>query len=74
LLSSNSVEKIGYVQAEVKNAIEVFARFPSSKIFIIPVRLDDCKIDDDKINERHMIDMFPDWNSGINRILRAIQK
>jgi hypothetical protein len=36
ILSSNSVEKIGYVQRELKEALEVLLEFPQSKRFVIP--------------------------------------
>jgi hypothetical protein len=44
LLSSNSGEKIGYVQKELKEALEVLDEFPQSKRWLIPVRIDDCKV------------------------------
>jgi hypothetical protein len=43
LLSSNSVDKVGDVQKELKGALEILDKYPES-VFIIPVRLDDCKV------------------------------
>jgi hypothetical protein len=71
LLSSNSVEKIGYVQRELKEALEVLQEFPKSKIFVIPVRIDDCMVSDEKLGELHIVDLFPDWKQGIQKILRS---
>jgi hypothetical protein len=48
LLSSNSVEKIGYAQRELKEALELL-EFPQSKRFIMPVRLDEIKVNDEKL-------------------------
>jgi hypothetical protein len=72
LLSSNSVEKIGYVQKELKEALEVLQEFPQSKIFVIPARLDECKVDDEKLRELHLVDLFPEWRSGIQKILNSM--
>ena len=44
IFSSNSVEKIGYIQKEFKYAIDNYDKFPESQIYIIPARLDDCEI------------------------------
>jgi len=43
MLSTRSVNKKGFVQKELKTALEVLDLFPSSERFILPVRLDDCK-------------------------------
>lgn len=72
LLSSNSVEKVGYVQREFKEALEFLKEFPPSKIFVIPVRFDDVKIDDNSLNRLHIIDLFPDWEQGIQKIQMAM--
>jgi hypothetical protein len=72
LLSSNSVEKIGYVQREFKEALELLKEFPQSKIFVIPVRIDDCMVNDEKLSELHIIDLFSDWEQGIQKILKSM--
>jgi TIR domain-containing protein len=69
LLSSNSVEKIGYVQRELRDALEVLLEFPQSKRFVIPARLDETKVNDEKLREIHIIDLFPEWKEGIQKIL-----
>ena len=72
LLSSNSVEKIGYVQRELKEALEALGDFPQSKIFLIPARLDEIKVNDEKLSEIHIVDLFPDWKQGIQKILKSM--
>jgi hypothetical protein len=72
LLSSNSVEKVGYVQKELKEALEVLDEFPKSKIFVIPVRINECKVNDDKLRELHIVDLFLNWSEGIAKILRSV--
>jgi tetratricopeptide (TPR) repeat protein len=72
LLSSNSVEKVGYVQKELKEALEVLDEFPKSKIFVIPVRINECNVNDEKLKELHIVDLFPDWESGVKQILKSM--
>lgn len=43
-LSNNSVNKKGYVQKELKTAIEVLDLMPEGMIYIIPVRLEECQV------------------------------
>ncbi|MEM8610789.1 MAG: SUMF1/EgtB/PvdO family nonheme iron enzyme [Cyanobacteria bacterium P01_H01_bin.105] len=45
-LSKHSVEKQGYVQQEFRMALNQCARRPPGKIYLVPVRLDDCNIPD----------------------------
>lgn len=72
LFSSKSVEKIGYVQKEFKYAIDNYDKFPESQIYIIPARLDDCEIPYEKLEDIQYVDLFPDWNKGVNQIFDSI--
>jgi hypothetical protein len=72
LFSSNSVEARGYVQKQLKEALDILDEFPSKGIFIIPARLDDCKVSEDKVTDLYMVDLFRDWKSGIEKILKAM--
>jgi hypothetical protein len=53
LLSANSVAKRGYVQKELKGALEEQDKFPESGIYLIPVRLDDCEMPYEKLGKIH---------------------
>jgi hypothetical protein len=72
LFSRNSVSKRGYVQKEVKEALEVFETFPENEIFLIPIRLDECIPTYDKINELHWLDLFPSWERGVSKLLTVL--
>jgi hypothetical protein len=72
LFSSNSVEKIGYIQKEFKYAIDNYDKFPESQIYIIPARLDNCQIPYEKLEDIQYVDLFPDWDKGISQIFEAI--
>jgi hypothetical protein len=68
-LSNSSVTKRGYVQRELKRAIEVLEEFPEEEIFLIPVRLDDCPMPE-SLRSIQWVDLFqPD---GFDRLFRAL--
>ena len=73
LLSSNSVSKKGFVNHEIKYSLDLLDEFPESEIYIIPVRLDKCVPSHEKLRELHFVDLFPEWENGLNSILRAIE-
>ena len=65
LFSSMSVEKRGFILKEFKYALGILDSIPEPKIFIIPVRLDDCEIPYEKLKIYHAVDLFPSWNDGL---------
>lgn len=77
-LSSRSTGKQGYVQRELRMALNAYAEKPPGTIFLIPLRLDDCQIpelrqDEYGVNLRdlHWLDYFePD---GFEKLVRAIR-
>jgi len=72
LLSNNSVSKKGYVQKELKHALEILDEYPETAIFIIPVRLDDCNPTGKELQDLHWIDIFNDWDQGLEKIIKTI--
>jgi hypothetical protein len=64
LNSSTSVQKRGFVQKELRHALEGQEYFPESAVYIVPVRLDDCQLAYEKLEKIQYVDMFPDWNRG----------
>jgi hypothetical protein len=73
LFSTNSIEKIGYIQKEFKYALDIFDQFPENKVYIIPVRLNDCQILYEKLEEIQWVDLFPDWDLGLNQIFETFK-
>lgn len=71
LFSLVSVQKRGYVQREYKLALDVLDEFAEGEIFAIPVRLDNCEIPYEKFRALEYVDLFPDWNQGVERLLRS---
>ncbi len=68
LLSSHSVSKTGFVQREVREALERALTRPPGKQFILPVRVDECLSAHDELLQLHHLDLFPDWSIAIDRL------
>jgi len=73
LLSSHSVSKRGFVQKELKDALDLLQEIPSSDIFLIPARLDASEPLDEQLQELHAVDLFPSYEAGLQRILRIVK-
>jgi formylglycine-generating enzyme required for sulfatase activity len=56
-LSNTAVAKEGFVQAEVADALEIAKEKPIDVIFVLPVRLDDCKVPEG-LRNKQWIDWF----------------
>lgn len=72
LLSAQSVSKRGYVQKELKYALDMLDEFPVSEVFIVPVRLDDCSPRHERLRELQWVDLFPSYSEGFRSVLRSI--
>jgi hypothetical protein len=68
-LSQESVTKQGYVQKEIKLALDAADQRPDGTIFLIPVRLSDCNIPE-RLREWQWVDLFED--RGYDRLLHAL--
>lgn len=73
LLSNNSVSKKGYVQKELRHALELLDEYPEPTIFVIPIRIDDCNPTSEKLKELHWVDIFDDWEEGLARIFKTMK-
>ena len=70
-LSNNSSTKEGYVQKELKVGIEKFDKHPWGSIFLIPLRIEECKVPF-RFKNIHWIDMFN--SQGMENLLKAIKE
>ena len=69
-LSHNSVNKRGFVQSELKRALEVLDTIPEGDIFIIPVRFDECVVPSE-LSKLHWLNFFE--SNAKERLVNAIQ-
>ncbi len=73
LLSRQSLTKTGYVQKEVRKALEVLQLYPASGVFLVPARLEECQPTDETLRALQWVDLFPDWDRGAERIVLTIR-
>src|SRR5262245_26717113 len=69
-LSRSSVAKRGYVQREMKLALDAWQELPEGTIHTIPVRIDACEVPD-SFRRYHWSNLFEP--TGFDRIVRAIR-
>ena len=68
LLSSNSINKRGYVQKELRLGLDILEELPPSNIYLIPVRIEECIPDHEALKDLNWVDLFPDFNVGCDKI------
>lgn len=69
LVSNNSITKTGYVQKEIRIALDAADYQPEGSIFLIPVRLEECKVPD-RISRFQWTDLFD--KDGYSKLIRGL--
>src|ERR1039457_7004497 len=72
--SGNSVRKKGGFQSELRYALDCARQVPLDEIYIVPVRLDECPVPRTIQHELQYIDLFPDWDGGMERLLTMLRR
>jgi hypothetical protein len=72
--SGKSVRKKGGFQSEIRYALDCARQVPLDEIYIVPVRLDECPVPRTIQHELQYIDLFPDWDSGMERLLTMLRR
>jgi len=68
-LSDGSVNKAGFVQKEIKYALDVADEQPEGHIFIIPARLEECQVPA-RLKKWHWVDLFEE--DGFFRLCESL--
>jgi TIR domain len=72
--SPRSIFKRGMFQTELRHALTCAQRRPLDDVFLLPVRLERCSIPAQISAQVQYVDLFPDWDRGIKRLLRSIRR
>jgi len=72
LLSKSSTTKKGFVQKEMNDALAILEEFPEDKIFLIPIRLEECNVSFESLREIQYVDFFPNRGEGLKKVLKVI--
>ncbi len=69
-LSRGSITKTGYVQKEIKFALDVADEQPEDTIFLIPLKLEECNVPE-RLSRWQWVNLFSP--NGYERLMRALQ-
>jgi len=69
-LSNGSVTKAGYVQKEIRFALDIAEEQPEGSIYMVPVKLEDCGVPD-SLSKWQWVSLFEE--AGYKRLLRALR-
>jgi len=73
LISSASVAKQDFIDTEPNWALNLLDNeLSSERISILPVRINDCLLTDEKLERLHCADLFPSYEKGLNDILKVL--
>jgi cold shock CspA family protein len=68
-VSKDSVSKAGYVQKEIKHALDIADLQPEGTIYLIPLKLEECDMPD-KLSRWHWVNYFEE--NGYDQLMRAL--
>lgn len=69
-LTKNSIDKEGYVQKEIRFALDKALEMPEGRIFLIPARLEECDLPY-SLKNFHWVDLFEE--AGYSKLMRALK-
>jgi TIR domain-containing protein len=72
LLSPRSLSKRGFVQSELRRALEVAEEMPEHNLYILPARIEECEPAQEALKRLHRVDLFPDWDAGVRALIRSV--
>ena len=73
-LSREAIQKKGQFQAELRYALDCASCMPLDDIYLIPVRLEECPVPICISRELQYVDLFPDWEAGVQRLFTAVKR
>ncbi len=71
--SRRSASRRGYFHCELRCALDLASQVPLDDVFLVPVRLDDCALPRPISQRTQFVDLFPDWEAGVARLVQMIE-
>jgi len=72
--SRHAVSKRGFFHSELRYALDCASMLPLDETFLIPVRLEECEVPLRITNNLQYVDLFPDFEKGMRRVIAAIRR
>jgi hypothetical protein len=72
LLSQNSLARNSYVKQETQIAYATASRLYKGDRFLLPARISPVTPRDEPLSGLHHVDLFPDWDAGVQRLVGAM--
>jgi hypothetical protein len=72
--SRRSMSKRGTFHSELRYALLCAEQIPLEEIFLIPLRLDECTVPRRIAKQVQYVDLFPDWEAGLDRVIAVMKK
>lgn len=69
-----SVRKRGNFQSELRYALDCARLAPVDDVFLIPVRLDECRLPEEIRKRWHYVDLFPSFEDGVRKLVQIIRR
>jgi CheY-like chemotaxis protein len=71
-LSNNSINRRGFMQREIRLALNIWDEKLEDDIYLIPARLEDCDVAHERLQEIQWVDLFkPDGFLRLNQAIRT---
>jgi len=71
--SRRAASKRGSFHSELRFALNCALKMPLDEIFFIPLRLDDCEVPRRIARQVQYVDLFPEWEAGLSRVIAVIR-
>jgi hypothetical protein len=72
--SRRSITKRGQFQNELRWALDCARLRPLESTFLVPVRFESCTVPERIAEQLQYVDLFPDWETGMKKVVRAVRK
>lgn len=72
--SPRSIAKRGQFHNELRWALDCARLRPLEATFLVPVRFEACVVPLQIAEQVQYVDLFPDWEAGMKRVVRAVKR
>jgi len=72
--SQRAIIKRGHFHSELRWALECARLRPLEATFLVPVRFEACEVPGRIAEQLQYVDLFPDWETGMKKVVRAVKK